>query len=55
MANIIIKTEDRVNHENAVLRSFGVYNNATSEQKSAAEIIAARTREICEGKNDYRI
>lgn len=49
MANIIIKTEDRINHEKAVLRSFGVKNEGTSEQKSAAETIAARTLEICGG------
>lgn len=50
MANIIIKSEDRINHEKTVLRSFGVFNGGTAEQKSAAEVIAARTREVCGGE-----
>lgn len=48
MAAVIIKQEERREHENAVLRSFGV-KNATPAQREAAEVIAARTVEVIEG------
>lgn len=44
MANIIIKSEERRNHEERVMRSFGV-NPADRGAREAAEIIAARSRE----------
>lgn len=44
MANVIIKSEERKAHEEKVMRSFGV-NPASREQREAAEIIAARSRE----------
>lgn len=46
MANVIIKKEEHKQHEQAVLRSFGVKGRGTAEQREAAEVIAARTREI---------
>ena len=44
MANIIIKSEERRNHEERVMRSFGV-NPADRGAREAAEIITARSRE----------
>ncbi|WP_180955796.1 hypothetical protein [Mediterraneibacter gnavus] len=44
MANIIIKSEERRNHEERVMRSFGV-NPADRGAREAAEVIAARSRE----------
>ena len=46
MANVIIKREETKQHEAYVLRSFGVQGKGTPEQREAAEIIAARTREV---------
>jgi len=45
-ANVIIKSEGRKQHEAYVLQSFGVRGKGTPEQREAAEIIAARTREV---------
>lgn len=44
MANIIIKSEESRNHEERVMRSFGV-NPADRGAREAAEVIAARSRE----------
>lgn len=44
MANIIIKSEERRNHEERVMRSFGV-NPADKSAREAAEVIAARSNE----------
>lgn len=49
MANVIIKSEEVKQHEQAVLRSFGVNGRGTAEQREAAEVIAARTREVVKG------
>lgn len=46
MVNIITKQEEIKQQEKYVLHSFGVHKNATPEQKEAAEIIAARSREV---------
>lgn len=51
MANIHIKTEERRQQEAAVLRSYGVAGRGTPEQREAAAIIAARSREIMKGGN----
>lgn len=48
MAAVIIKTEERREHEAAVLRSFGVSGEVTAAQRDAAEVIAARSREVVE-------
>lgn len=40
------RKEERKQHEQAVLRSFGVRGRGTPEQREAAEVIAARTREV---------
>ena len=45
-ANVIIRSEERKQHEAYVLQSFGVTGKGTPEQREAAEIIAARTCEI---------
>ena len=45
MAGVIIKTEERRQHEEAVLRSFGVQGRGTAAQREAAEVIAARSNE----------
>lgn len=47
MANIIIKSEERRNHEERVMRSFGV-NPADRKAREAAEVIAARSNEAYE-------
>ena len=46
MSNVIIKQEERKQHEAYVLRSFGVQGKGTPEQREAAAVIAARSREI---------
>ena len=45
MAGVIIKTEERRQHEEAVMRSFGVQGSGTAAQREAAEVIAARSHE----------
>ena len=45
-ANVIIRNEERKQHEAYVLQSFGVQGRGTPEQREAAEVIAARTREV---------
>ena len=45
-ANVIIRSEERKQHEAYVLQSFGVKGRGTPEQREAAEVIAARTREV---------
>lgn len=45
MANIIIKSEERRNHEERIIRSFGV-NPADRSAREAAEVIAARSNEV---------
>lgn len=49
MAAVIIKQEERREHEAAVLRSFGVDGRGTAAQRDAAEVIAARTVEAVKG------
>ena len=49
MANVIIKREERKQHDAYVMKSFGVQGRGTPEQREAAEVIAARTREIVKG------
>lgn len=49
MAAVIIKQEERREHEAAVLRSFGVQGKGTAAQREAAEVIAARTVEVVQG------
>ena len=44
MANVIIKSEERMAHEKSVMRSFGV-NPADRGAREAAELVAARSRE----------
>ncbi len=46
MASVIIKTEERRQHEEAVMRSFGVQGRGTASQREAAEVIAARSNEV---------
>lgn len=52
MAAVIIKNEERREHEAAVLRSFGVHGKGTMAQREAAEVIAARSTEIVQGGKD---
>lgn len=49
MAAVIIKDEERRQHEEAVLRSFGVQGKGTAAQREAAEVIAARSVEVVKG------
>lgn len=51
MASVIIKTEERRQHEAEVLRSFGVQGRGTAAQREAAEIIAARSNEVVRTQN----
>ena len=48
---MLIKTNDEAErrHREAILRSFGVRGNGTPEQREAAEIIAARSKEVVKG------
>lgn len=54
MAGVIIKTEERRQHEEAVLRSFGVQGRGTAAQREAAEVIAARSNEVVKNRNGGR-
>lgn len=54
MAGVIIKTEERRQHEEAVLRSFGVQGRGTEAQREAAEVIAARSNEVVKNQNGGR-
>lgn len=54
MAGVIIKTEERRQHEEAVMRSFGVQGSGTAAQREAAEVIAARSREVVRNQNGGR-
>lgn len=54
MAGVIIKTEERRQHEEAVLRSFGVHGRGTAAQREAAEVIAARSNEVVKNQNGGR-
>lgn len=46
MANVIIKSEERKQHEAYVLNSFGKNRgNVSRQDREAAECIAARTQE----------
>lgn len=54
MAGVIIKTEERRQHEEAVLRSFGVQGIGTAAQREAAEVIAARSNEVVKNQNGGR-
>lgn len=54
MAGVIIKTEERRRHEEAVLRSFGVQGRGTAAQREAAEVIAARSNEVVKNQNGGR-
>ena len=52
-AGVIIKKERR-QHEEAVLRSFGVQGSGTAAQREAAEVIAARSSEVVRNQNGGR-
>lgn len=54
MAGVIIKTEERRQHEEAVLRSFGAQGRGTAAQREAAEVIAARSNEVVKNQNGGR-
>lgn len=54
MAGVIIKTEERRQHEEAVLRSFDVQGRGTAAQREAAEVIAARSNEVVKNQNGGR-
>ena len=54
MAGVIIKTEERRQYEEAVLRSFGVQGRGTAAQREAAEVIAARSNEVVKNQNGGR-
>ena len=54
MAGVIIKTEERRQHEEAVLRSFGVQGRGTAAQREAAEVIAARSNGVVKNQNGGR-
>ena len=54
MAGVIIKTEERRQHEEAVLRSLGVQGRGTAAQREAAEVIAARSNEVVKNQNGGR-
>ena len=52
MANVIIKSEERREHEAYVMKSFGVCNE-DKEGREHAEVIAAKSREAIEkGKQE---
>ena len=53
-AGVIIKTEERRQHEEAVMRSFGVQGSGTAAQREAAEVIAARRSELVRNQNGGR-
>jgi len=53
MANVLIKTDERKEHESYVLHSFGVQGRGTPEQRDAAEVIAARSREVVQEGRRY--
>lgn len=54
MAGVSIKTEERRQHEEAILRSFGVQGRGTAAQREAAEVIAARSNEVVKNQNGGR-
>lgn len=54
MAGVIIKTEERRQHEEAVLRSFGVQGRGTAAQREAAEVIAARSNEVVKNQGSVK-
>ncbi|MGG7200775.1 hypothetical protein ACQPUL_08510 [Clostridium butyricum] len=45
MASVIIKNEQSREEQAYVMRKFGVNGRGTQEQREAAEVIAARSRE----------
>ena len=51
---VIRKTEERRQHEEAVMRSFGVQGSGTAAQREAAEVIAARSSEVVRNQNGGR-
>lgn len=54
MANVIIKSDERKRQEAAVMRSYGVNGSGTPEQREAAAVIVARSKEVAnmkEGKH----
>lgn len=53
-AGVIIKTEERRQHEEAVMRSFGVQGSGTVAQREAAEVITARSSEVVRNQNGGR-
>jgi hypothetical protein len=53
-AGVIIKTEERRQHEEAVMRSFGVQGSGTAAQREVAEVIAARSSEVVRNQNGGR-
>lgn len=51
MANVIIKSDERRAYEAQVAESFGCRGAISAEQREQAEMIAAKTREICRENN----
>lgn len=54
MANILIKSEERRQQERAVMQSYGVTGRGTPEQREAAAVIVARSKEIMNMKEGKR-
>jgi hypothetical protein len=48
MANVIIKSEVTRQQETAVMRSYGISGRGTPEQREAAAVVVARTKEAQE-------
>lgn len=54
MANILVKSDERRRYEESVMHSFGVQGRGTAEQRDAAEVIAARSKEVVESQTGGR-
>ena len=46
MANVIVKSDERIAYEAQVAESFGCRGHISAEQREQAEMIAAKTREV---------
>lgn len=51
--NIIIKSSEKSEAIDGILRDFGCAENATKEQREAAESIVRKTEEIMKGANKH--
>lgn len=47
MANVIVKSDERIAYEAQVAESFGCRDHISAEQREQAEMIAAKTCEVC--------